>query len=444
MSIEYGELDSRPGRGAAASSDRLESWKEIAAYLRRSERTVRRWEAREGLPVHRLQHDQRGSVYASISELDHWRASKQKATPAPPSDGRRSFPRPRWLAVGAGGIALAFFLGSRALSLRSAAPTTTNTHARRAFEQAAFASNPGRIQVESGIRYYREAIRLDPRFASAWTGLAAAHLAQSFFGELPAKDTIGSARVEATRALELEPGLPAARRILGNASHYLDWQHATAERQLREALELEPASGWGLSWLAELLVNLGRFDEAMSYARKAQEASPRWLEPITVAGNIHLFSGHVDLAMAEYSRALETEPGFGLANHFLGRAYLLKGEHQKAVAQLRRSDDLLGHVPFSKGDLGHALAVAGARGESERILAELMRRRENGFYPAFPIAAIQMGLGDKDAALTWLERACDERNMGYYFPSVDPIYEPVRRHPRFIAIMERMSLPRVD
>ena len=57
--------------------DRLDSWKEIAAYLNRSERTVRRWEAREELPVHRLQHDKRGSVYAYVRELDAWRASRR-------------------------------------------------------------------------------------------------------------------------------------------------------------------------------------------------------------------------------------------------------------------------------------------------------------------------------------------------------------------------------
>jgi tetratricopeptide (TPR) repeat protein len=435
MSMEFRGLDSEPRPAGAAGPDRLESWKEVAAYLRRSERTVRRWEAREGLPVHRLRHDKRGSVYAFRSELDAWRASRQ------PGRDRTADGRP-WLAAGVVLVGLALLLGSRALPPpTAAAATTTNAQARRAFEQGAFSSNPGRVQVESGIRSYSEAVRLDPRYASAWTGLATAHLAQSFFGERKADDTLGRARQEATRALELEPALPAARRILASVNHFLDWEHAAAERQLRRTLEVEPASSWGLSWLAELLINLRRFDEAMAYAQRAQEASPRWLEPITVAGNVHLFAGHADLAIAEYTRALRIEPGFGLANHFLGRAYLAQGEHRKAVAQLRKSDALLGQVPFSRGDLGYALAVAGQRGESERIRADLLRRRESGFYPAFPIAAIEMGLGDPDAALTWLERACDERAMGYYFPSADPIYEPVRRHPRFTAILKRMNLP---
>ena len=59
------------------SSSRLESWKEIASYLGRSEKTVRRWEGREGLPVHRLHHEKRGSVYAYRSELEAWRETRK-------------------------------------------------------------------------------------------------------------------------------------------------------------------------------------------------------------------------------------------------------------------------------------------------------------------------------------------------------------------------------
>jgi TolB-like protein len=71
-----------PAQNGAAPSDRLDSWKEIAAYLNRGTRTVQRWERDEGLPVHRLQHDKLGSVYAFRSELDAWWAGRGTAPPA--------------------------------------------------------------------------------------------------------------------------------------------------------------------------------------------------------------------------------------------------------------------------------------------------------------------------------------------------------------------------
>src|SRR5215510_7452356 len=76
--------------------DRLESWKEIAAFLNRSERTVRRWEEKEGLPVHRLPHDKRGSVYAYAWELERWRESRRQLLEAEPDAGVRLAGRWRW------------------------------------------------------------------------------------------------------------------------------------------------------------------------------------------------------------------------------------------------------------------------------------------------------------------------------------------------------------
>jgi hypothetical protein len=76
------------------------------------------------------------------------------------------------------------------------------------------------------------------------------------------------------------------------------------------------------------------------------------------------------------------------------------------------------------------------------MLDTIVTRRAQGFYPAFPIAQIHMGLGQRDAALEWIERAADERLAGYYMPSVDPIYDSVRSHPRFQALLRRMNLDR--
>ena len=56
--------------------DRLDSWKRIAAYLKRDVSTVQRWERREGMPVHRHLHDKQGSVFAFRSELDEWWQSR--------------------------------------------------------------------------------------------------------------------------------------------------------------------------------------------------------------------------------------------------------------------------------------------------------------------------------------------------------------------------------
>jgi tetratricopeptide (TPR) repeat protein len=432
---------------SSPGTKRLEAWKEIAAYLNRSERTVRRWEEKEGLPIHRLQHDKRGSVYAYANELDAWRESRRQLVDAEPADAaeagsneppsslsRRRPSRP--LIVGAITIAV---LAIGMWVLRRSPGLTPHPDALRAFKQAEYGSNAGRTQIQSGIHYYQEAIRIDPRFADAWTGLATAHFAQTWFSESPAKTTMAQAKREAERAMMLDPGSAAPLRVLAAIEHYHRWDHASAERLFRQSIDRD-ASGVALSWFSEFLIDLRRFDEAAQIVKRAQDVVPRWLEPMTVSGNIHLFTGHPELAIAEYQRALAIEPNFGLANHFLGRAYLAIGEHDRALAQLRRSHDLMGQVPFTMGDLGYSLAVAGARAEAERLVADLQQRREREFYPAYPIAAILMGLGRTDAALDWLERAVDEQHLSYYLPSVEPMFDPIRSHPRFQALLRRLNL----
>jgi hypothetical protein len=112
-----------------------------------------------------------------------------------------------------------------------------------------------------------------------------------------------------------------------------------------------------------------------------------------------------------------------------------------ALEHLRKSNELIGSVPFTLGDLGYALAVSGQRDEAQRMMQDLLGRRDKDYYPAFPIAQIEMGLGDTDAALDWLERAVGERHTGFYLPSVDPIWDAARSLPRFKALMAKMNLP---
>ena len=401
---------------------------------------MRRWEEKESLPVHRQQHDKRGSVYAYRWELDEWRESRRQLMEVENQPAAEAGRRRLWWAAG-----LALLLAASAggyWTLRRTQPGnaeyTPSPEAYRAYVRGHFGENAGRVQVQAGIKNYQEAIRLDPRYARAWTGLASAHIALTWFGDAPARETMAQAKLEAQKALSLDSGLGGAWRVLAFVTHYLDWDHVSAEKQFRKALELSPREAVAASWFAEFLIDMRRYDEALVYAKRAQESDPRWLEPITVTGNIHAFSGNPDLAIPEYQRALEIEPNHGLSNHFLGRAYLAKGQTAKGIEQLRRSNQLLGEVPFSMADLGYALASGGHRPEAERMLAEMNRKRQAGYFPAFAIAEVELGLGHAEASLDWLERAAEERHLGYYLPSADPIYQPLRANPRFLSLTQQM------
>jgi len=416
--------------------------------LKRTERTVRRWEKVEGLPVHRLQHDKRSSVYAYAGELDQWLESRRdtaaQSNDAPDEsvgahlEDVEARPRGRsfMIALAVASVATAAAGGATYQwahrGQRAATPDVTRDVRRADFD------SPGRVQILSSIKYSEDAIRLDPKHAPAWAQLGVAHVALAWFGETPAKETMGEAQSEAREALQLDPQLSEGWRVLGWTSHYLDWDQKTGEQQFRRAIELDPKNQGALFWYSEFLIDLRRFDEALTYSRRAQEAAPRWLMPVVGAGNSYYMGGHVELAIREYERALELDPNFGIAVHFLGLAHVAQGRHAQGVEELRKANELLGRVPVSIGSLAYALGVTGNRQEAESMLDDLLRRRRAGYYPAFPIAQIELGLGRIDAALDWLERAADERHVGYYFPLADPIYDPVRGHPRFAQLMARI------
>ena len=423
--------------------DRLDSWKEIAAYLSRSERTVRRWEDKEELPVHRLQHDKRGSVYAYTRELDAWRVSRRVVVEATADESPSRRIRPVWWVAGVLAIvivAIGVGMRVRAAKAEFAERGTTNDEAWQAFQRARFGDNAGRVQIETGIRYYRQATELDPKFARAWGGLATGNMALTWFGERPPSDTMNEARRYAEEARRLNPSLGSAWRVLGNVSHFFDWNHKLAEVQLRRSIELNP-DAVALSWYGDFLTDMRRFDEARVAYKRSLEANPRWLEPAIFSANIHTYMGQPALAILEQRRTLESEPNYGLGVHYLGRSYLASGDFPMAIAHLRKSNELIGSVPFTLGDLGYALAVGGQRDEAVRLRDELIRRRIKGYYPAFPIAQIEMGLGNTDAALKWLESAVDERHTGFYLPSVEPIWNALRGDARFRALMAKMNLP---
>jgi serine/threonine-protein kinase len=342
------------------------------------------------------------------------------------------------LVAGAGLVIVA--VQSRSTDAVAAARGTSNEEAWLAFERARFGDNAGRVQIETGIRYYRQAIELDPKFARAWAGLATAHMALTWFGERPITETMEEARRVAEEARRIDPSIGRPWSVLGWVSHYVDWDHRAAEQHFRHGIELT-ADAVALSWYGDFLTNMRRFDEAREFYNRAQAVNPRWLEPPIFAANIHAFTGQPALAIVEQRRLLETEPNYGLGNYSLGLSYLASGDGPKAVESLRKSNEIMGSVPFSLGRLGFSLASTGHRGEAERLLQELGARRDRGYYPAFPIAEIELGLGNAEAALDWLERAVEERHTGWYLPAADPVWNTIRATPRFRALMMLMNLP---
>ncbi|MCA1557940.1 MAG: tetratricopeptide repeat protein, partial [Acidobacteria bacterium] len=194
-------------------------------------------------------------------------------------------------------------------------------------------------------------------------------------------------------------------------------------------------------WYASYLVMMGRFDDSTREIKRAQELDP--LSRIINAnlGLHYYYARKFDESIDQLKRTINLDEGFFVPHQYLGRTYIQKGMHREAIAELERARELSGNAPEVVASLGHAYAVAGRTSEAQKALADLDEiARERYVLPYFR-AAVYTGLGDRDQAFAWLERAYEERHPGLVLINIDPRFDTLRSDPRFADIMRRLGLP---
>ena len=248
------------------------------------------------------------------------------------------------------------------------------------------------------------------------------------------------AKEAAKRALELDDTLAQAHAALAYVSTFYDWDWPTAEREFRRALELKPDYATARQWYAEYLAARGRTEEALAEIQRARDDDPRELITHTHVAEVFYLARQYDRVVEQCRRTLEFDPNFFLARFHLGRAYLEKGMYAEAIAEFERARTLSGGAPAMVMALGYAHARAGHAVEARRALAELQRLAAGRYVPALYFAALYTGLGDTSQALTWLNRAYQERSDYLVYLKVEPMADPLRAHPQFQQLLRRIGL----
>lgn len=286
-----------------------------------------------------------------------------------------------------------------------------------------------------GAQYLQEAVTRDPNFAQAWGALAFAY-SELAFTDLSTEDARRKARAYAERAIALDNTVIQAHQALVNVGQYYEWDWAAAERECKVLLQIAPGDARSHQMYGWFLSLMGRFDEGLAEARRAQALDPRALDINAVVMMNRAWSRHPDEALIEAQRALELHPeARGRQNPWLGQLHVLAGRFPEAISAYEKSD-----VPdvIRLGYLGYAYARAGRRDDARRVLTDLQGRT---VVPAFQIAGIHAGLGDIDGAMTWLEKAYDEHSPWMSWLLITAELDPVRNDPRFHALMHKVGFP---
>ncbi len=297
--------------------------------------------------------------------------------------------------------------------------------------------SPEGLQAATG--FFKKAIAEDPSFARAYAALADCYVVAPQFASFRTSSSETAALIKkfALRALALDKTLGEAHFDLAISSEYeFDW--SAAEKQFKEGFALSPGNAVGHLWYAKYLALTGRKAEVLSHRKTAAELDPVSAYAAQSVAGYFSVMGRYDAAIAQFRTALSLEPGFGLAHQGLGFTYLLAGRRADALAELQVADQLMAG-PYREALLGYAYGVCGETEDARRILNGLLQQAREQPFPAVAVAHVYIGLGDKDRAFEWLEKAIDQRDLSVDL-QWDPVYRTMRPDPRYTALLRRMKL----
>jgi len=472
---------------------RLDCWKEIAAYLGKVERTVKRWDADRGLPIHRVPGGGRASVYAYTVELDEWlksdRAREPEATQqasdeqvvseetsnstfgaahlsvmvasrSPEASAPRSALGQNWL-LALCGLLLA---GAAGTAVVSAVVRTTSQNVQAKSEPAASIAVSGAEKSQAQDLYmkgryewnqrtpdslnralddFTQAIVHNPGYAQAYVGLADTYGLLREYTTMPDSEAYARAIAAARKAVELDETLPEAHRALAFSEWWGNWDFRDGEREFRRTIELNPKDPVARKWYANVLAVQGQFSESLEENEKAQELDPTSNSILADRGLMLFNSGKRDEGIALLKEVERSAPQFLSPHNYLmilsqeRRDYPTFLEEGKKTAAIENDSALKDVI---------ASARAGYERDGERGLLNNLYAKQKEYYQAGKLWGTDLAktcilMGKKQEALQLLEEAYNRHESNVLSCLEQPDLLTLKDEPKFKALVKRMDFP---
>ena len=332
---------------------------------------------------------------------------------------------------------------SGAQKSRLAQHPTENGEAYQLYLRGRFYWNKRNAEgVSKALGYFQQAIDRDPNYALAYAGLADCYYV-TFFNNftISQAESAAKSRAAAAKALELDPSLAESHVSMGQVLENFDWGFESAEREFRRALLINPGYATGLQWYAELLENLGRYDEALAMIRRAQDADPFSLIINAVHGQILSRSGRTKEAVAQFQKTLDLERNFSLGHFLFGLTLVRDGKNEEAVKELEQAVQFSPESSVYRSMLAYVYAQTGRIEEARRILGGVIQEAKSDRASWMDVAGIYASLGEKDHAFATLEMAFQRRDSRMTMLLNHEALMPLRSDPRLSDLVRRVGLP---
>ena len=301
----------------------------------------------------------------------------------------------------------------------------------------------------NGIEHFKRAEEKDPSFALAFSGLADSYALLCDIGAVKPVDEMPKAKAAAQKAVDADPTLAEAYTSRAFVRLAYDWDWLGAQSDFQQALKLNPQYPTAHQWYASYLMQMGKFSLAKAEIEEAHKLDP--LSPI-IASNTGLYSYYehkYDDAIARYKVLLQSDPEFWVARHYLALAYVQKGMHTEAIAELRRlikapesgpvPDRVVEAESEASASLGFAYGMAGKQAEAKAILDQLDALSTRKYVSPLYFAIVYAGLKDNDKAIEYLDKAFEARHPGLVLIRIEPMFDGLRSDQRFGELIKRFE-----
>ncbi|HUK79919.1 MAG TPA: tetratricopeptide repeat protein [Nitrososphaerales archaeon] len=302
--------------------------------------------------------------------------------------------------------------------------------------------------IDKAVKYFEEAIKLDPRFALAYSALADCFTLYGAFGWLKPGDSFPRAKEYALKSLELDPRLAEPHASLADVLNSYEGKWEESETEFKRAIELKPSYSTAHMWYGLLLSFLERFEEAREQFRLAVE-----LDPLSRVGRLNLASVLEDTgkraeAIEELESALKADPDFAYLHNVLGWAYYHDSRTEDGISELKKAVDMTDGDPQLKADLACALGFSGQKKEARAILSDVQEASKAEHVSKMKLAQVFFAIGEDDEAFGLLEKARQDHSLftqgGSYLSEIRlrPWFAQVREDPRWDAFVKRLGIPK--
>jgi len=303
-------------------------------------------------------------------------------------------------------------------------------------ESAARGNSP--MELHHAIGHFEQAVKLDPKFAIAWSDLAQAHLLLGIYFEDP-RQHMPLASEYATRALQFDSESGEAHGTLGLVKLLYDWDYAGAASELA-SIKDEQSALTVLSCTSHLMAQTGRTRDADEMVHRMLGYDPQSAQLIGELGCIDYYRGDYENAMQHYREAMSKDSHSPVPYWGLGKTLSLQGKYDEAVKILRQFKQANGfEPPLLTAEIGYALGREGKMSEAQQEIAELREESKSAFVDPYLVSLIYLGMGDEQGTLQWLNRAYVVRSPFLISISTEPKWKAMIVRPGLQAFLAKIT-----